>query len=33
EKVGYKNPLSYTRIFKKTMGMTPKEYKKARKQR
>lgn len=33
EKVGYKNPLSYTRIFKKVIGMTPKDYKKARKKR
>lgn len=33
EKVGYKNPLSFTRIFKKKIGMTPKDYKKARKKR
>lgn len=33
ERVGYKNPLSFTRVFKKIMGMTPKEYKDARKNR
>jgi len=31
ENVGYKNPLSFTRIFKKKIGMTPKDYKKAKK--
>lgn len=30
ESVGYINPLSYTRIFKKKMKMTPREYRKKR---
>lgn len=33
EKVGYKNPLSFTRVFKRKIGMTPTEYKKTTKKR
>lgn len=33
EKVGYKNPLSFTRVFKRKIGMTPTEYKKTTKRR
>lgn len=33
EKIGYKNALSFTRMFKQVMGITPKHYKDARKQR
>ncbi|MEK4948723.1 AraC family transcriptional regulator [Carnobacterium sp. FSL W8-0810] len=33
EKIGYKNSLSFTRVFKRKIGMTPTEYKKMTKKR